>query len=562
MLPVEDDAILLHSRNHGRPARDDDVRGNDFASGYHVDLDAFGAHNVGGIGRPVMVFGGEQNCALAHFDSPFNDIFDRGECWDSRLPQPSNLRLLWGRSGGDDNGFRPLIDQVFDRGLRVEPDYDAQAVQLELEPRHYVAELAPCGDFGDRVQLPAKAAGLLVQHHGMASCCGHPCRFHSSRSTADDRDRLGDFRPSKRSQFQLTAGLRVDAASDGLSSVSAPAAAIVRANAMANVEWPPLHQLASDVRVRNVRPCHDAHVGLAGSDYVVRYLRVYDAANRENRDALCGLLDFRGVVHEGRLLPRHVRLLHCERHTTAHAETDVEEVEVALLLQQGRHRRHLFRSHSIRLQLVGAQAYSDGKVTADARAHRFTHFQREAGPVFLASAVLVCSVICHRRKELLNQITMGAMQLHAVHSRLLHDGRGVGVAFYDLFDLSLGHGVCVFVPRQGLGSGGRPQRQHGGKALAGLSEVEKLDENLGAVPMNGIGQHTPSGNGIVHVTNGALQPPVRGRMHRRTLNDDEAHSSPGAGLVVCVVLWCRPVVLIHPRTVRADQHAIAHFHGA
>ena len=51
-------------------------------------------------------------------------------------------------------------------------------------------------------------------------------------------------------------------------------------------------------------------------------------------------------------------------------------------------------------------------------------------------------------------------------------------------------------------------------------------------------------------------------MHNRALDNDEAHASPGAGLVVCVVLWSRPAVLVHPRAVRAYQYAIAHFHGA
>ena len=99
------------------------------------------------------------------------------------------------------------------------------------------------------------------------------------------------------------------------------------------------------------------------------------------------------------------------------------------------------RDAGIRMQRADLDAHP---VTADGIDDRAHSFQREAGFVGNAAAVLVRALVGGIRQELLGQVAIGGMKLHAVEAGAHGVAGGSAVVGNRLADFFLRHGVGHF----------------------------------------------------------------------------------------------------------------------
>lgn len=99
------------------------------------------------------------------------------------------------------------------------------------------------------------------------------------------------------------------------------------------------------------------------------------------------------------------------------------------------------RDAGIRMQRADLDAHP---VTADGIDDRAHSFQREAGLAGNAAAVLVRALVGGIRQELLGQVAIGGMKLHAVEAGAHGVAGGSAVVGNRLADFFLRHGVGHF----------------------------------------------------------------------------------------------------------------------
>src|SRR3546814_674972 len=87
----------------------------------------------------------------------------------------------------------------------------------------------------------------------------------------------------------------------------------------------------------------------------------------------------------------------------------------------------------------------------DHRGHRLGHLTEEAQAILQRAAVLVVALIAVRGNELVDQITVGGVDFHAVETGVEGVASGLCIELYQLLDL--GGGQCTWHRRRRQGAG-------------------------------------------------------------------------------------------------------------
>ena len=186
----------------------------------------------------------------------------------------------------------------------------------------------------------------------------------------------------------------------------------------------------------------------------------------------------------------------------AHGKVHVVEAALRQFLQQI---ERVGKANAGHFDLFRREAIADNKgVVRDALRHfmgDIQHRQRETGAVFTAAAPLVVALVGVRGKELLNQIGIGAVQLHAVEARL--DGAVHRVAEFSDHHLDFIGGQRLrrgrAFARCGNGAGAHRRFAADQPRFHHAAAVVNLQDSRRALRFNRVGDAGKSGDLVVAV---------------------------------------------------------------
>ena len=391
------------------------------------------------------------------------------------------------RTHGVDDGFKSGILEFLRGGSRGETELDASfAGRVDQVLRCAAHLLLARRDAGD-VQLTAQRGGLLEQGHIVSTKSRDPGCFQTGRATAEDCDLPFLFRRGDAAR-RLTAVFGVENAGDELAVLDGVGAALVAADAAADITALAGGDLLAPVGVCQQRTAQSHDVRLAALDDTLGHLGIHDTADGTDRnihslfDVACdvhkeairldahrrnGIGHVAGVVclcnveHIHAVLDQPLRELHC-----------VGLVDAALAAL-GRHDGQLIINNHIRNRLADGTHQHPGK----------------PGAVLETAAELVGAVVHPGRAETagqtvamnLNHIDAGLLRTDGAGAHLVDDGQqhllaGLIGEEHHIVMQTLAHLVELLLHKQ---------------AVDGVNivlRVENLNAQLGAVSVDAVGQ--------------------------------------------------------------------------
>ena len=232
--------------------------------------------------------------------------------------------------------------------------------------------------------------------------------------------------------------------------------------------------------------------------------------------------------------------LHLAHETRRHGARRCDQVQVADLARS--QRANLLKRFRCLAFIVGGQVVERverrqahaNPFGADRRGDGIDHFEQEATAVFSGAAVLVLAHVAARIEELRQQITVGRMQLHAIHARGDRQPGGMHVSVADADQVLCIHGLGLAVVLHALAvgphlAGGRDGRRADQLAAFGQIEcmadaagVHQLHDQSRADRVHGIGDITPAvGLRLVEQAGDARVAKALGR-RRGAFGDDQS----------------------------------------
>ena len=177
-----------------------------------------------------------------------------------------------------------------------------------------------------------------------------------------------------------------------------------------------------------------------------------------------------------------------------------------------------------------------GAATANFAHDGTRHFQQEAAAVGHRATIGVGAVVQAVAQELLDQVAVGRVDLHAVKAGVHRAAGGMAVVGHDAGNFFRGQrprrrdiGKAAFDVGLGLGSprAGRHRRGAIGqqRAVRDAAHMPELDDDLAAFGMHGVGDLPPRGHLLGAVDARGVQVALRHRADLAGFGDDE----PGAG---------------------------------
>src|SRR5690606_8284883 len=158
--------------------------------------------------------------------------------------------------------------------------------------------------------------------------------------------------------------------------------------------------------IGEMRACHGAKVGTAGRDDGVRMVRFGDRADGDRRDADL----VADLVGERRLEEAAVDRLFLFPYLPGRA---VDHVGAGVLEHPGEDRSIVRRVAALE-PVVAGEAHRDRLVGRPGSADGAEDFQRIAGAVLVAAAIVVCAPVGERRQEAGEQVAVRAVQFQPV----------------------------------------------------------------------------------------------------------------------------------------------------
>ena len=299
-------------------------------------------------------------------------------------------------------------------------------------PGDHLQELGLSWRNGRQIPLAAKGTALFTKRDGMAAFRGNHRDFQSGDAAADDQNLLwhvGFFQLI----FGFAAHFRILEAVGEKGREQVVDAALVAADALANIFRTVFLGLFGPVGIRDQGSAQGDHVGLARSDDLFRQLRIANRLDADDRD-IHHRLDGRDLVHDRR------RAHFGNGHHVVHAfpgnaapRGHVQRVGSGL----DRHLGHLlgfFHLDAVVNTLAGDHPEQQGVVFAHCGADLFHYLDAHTHPVFQAAAVGVVAVVEVGRHHLLQQKALGALDLNGVHSGLLGPDGGVHELLFDILN--------------------------------------------------------------------------------------------------------------------------------
>jgi hypothetical protein len=377
-------------------------------------------------------------------------------------------------------------------------------------------------------------------------------RSQTGDTGAGDKDLLG-LGHDGQVVLRLAAGVGIGDAVDAVAHGGLAGAALVAADAVDDLLGLAGLGLVRQFGIGERGARHDDEVGLLVAQHSLGHIDIVVAADCQHRD-LDRALDGGGVlriVHDRDEARRDDRLLGGE-----HALRAVQRVHTGLLEHLGHDDR--LRQLNAALDVVaGVEAEQDRVVRADGGADGVDDLEREAHTVFQRAAVLVRALVGERGHELVDQVAVRTVDLHAVKAALLRSRGGFAERGDEPVDLL--HGQST----RDVGDGGLFERRRGdgvrvvsleGALTAGVVELRAHQTAGGVHLADGLG---PCGHLIVVPERADDRVAAGVGRDAEILREDETPAALDLGDKVGVDrLVRRAVGVAHMRRHGADDKAV------
>jgi hypothetical protein len=314
-------------------------------------------------------------------------------------------------------------------------------------------------------------------------------------------------------------GARVHQAGRDLAAEGVVQAGLVAADAGVDLIGFARSGLGHEVGVGQEGARHAHHVGVAFGQHGLGHLGRVDAVGGHQRDAHLALELFR---HPGKRGTRHLGG-NGGNAGLVPADAGVQDGDAGFF-ERLRQLDHLAGGRAAFDQVEHGEAEDDDEVGAHPLAGAAHDFQREADAVFIAAAPFVVAVVGVGGDELVDQVALGAHDLHAVIAGTLGQRGRIDVVLDRLLDLGA---------RQRMGSKRTDRRLHRTRrhqlGVVGIAaEMQDLHADLAAGVMHGLRDHLVffrlGRRGHGRAAGHGPRPLVRGN----AAGHDQAHAATGA----------------------------------
>ena len=246
----------------------------------------------------------------------------------------------------------------------------------------------------------------------MAALC---CRDRG-RETSGAGPHHGDgFRRGRRcdGEFGLVAGLRVHQATGDLAGEGVIEAGLVAGDARRDLRRFTRPGLGHEVGIRQHGSRHRHHVGTARGEHLLGDLRRVDPVRGDQRNADLGHQLFRhpgeGRAGHGSGYGGNARLVPADARVDDRGPCGFDGL---------RQLHHLVMCGAIGHQIDHRQTVDEDEVRPYGGAHPAHHLHRQAHPVLVRSTPVVGALVGMGHEELVQEVTFGPHDLHAVIARL------------------------------------------------------------------------------------------------------------------------------------------------
>ncbi|MNO97408.1 hypothetical protein D3C76_891140 [compost metagenome] len=227
--------------------------------------------------------------------------------------------------------------------------------------------------------------------------------------------------------------------------------------------------------------------------------------------------------------------------------------------------RGLHQTCGVVLLLPLGETEDDRETFTDRGTHGLNQFNGEARTVGQAAAVFVGALVAAFPEELVDQVAVGAVDLHAVHADGLGVAGGLGEGGDDFLDVLVGHLMDQHVAVLDLAA--RAVARHAriglGAQAADCADMPELRDDLAAFGMYRIDHLLPAGQGVLVVEARYVRVAIRGLVpDQRAFGDDQADTGGGAAAVVLDHLRVRHAARAEVAGHRCHHHAGRQFQGS
>lgn len=394
---------------------------------------------------------------------------------------------------------------------------------MQFELRAVVAEglveLLLAGDLAGDVELATDLGRGVEEGDGVAALGGGDRAGKTRGARADDGDTLAQA-GGREDEFGLVAGARVDEAGGDLAAERVVQAGLVAADAGVDRFRALGLGLGHEVRVGEQGPREGHHVGAAVGEQLLGDLGGVDAVRGDERD---GDLAHDLLGDEGVRAARHRRRDGRDAGLVP-ADAGVDDGGAGGLDLLGE-LHDLFEGGAAGHEVDHREPVDEDEVRADALADAADDLDGEADAVLVRAAPAVGAPVRRGDDELVDQVALGAHDLHTVVTRPPGEFGGAREVLDGLLDL----GVGEFVRREGTDR--RLERARGDEVLVvGVAaEVEDLHRDLPARRVHRVGDLAV----LVGLRLGgqlrAAGPGASGLVGGDAAGDHEADTAAGAG---------------------------------
>ena len=396
---------------------------------------------------------------------------------------PGNARVARGDAGGDDDVLKPVV-QVSRAHPRTQLQHHAGGVEAALEVTQHLVEFFFARHLPGQVELAADGGRGIEQRDRVAALGQVDGGGHARRPGTHHGHALFGHHGAEH-QLGFAAGAGVDQAAGHLVLEHMIQAGLVAGNAGVDQVGLARSGLGHKPGIGQQRAGQRHHVGHAVGQNVFGHLGRVDAVAGDQRrgDARRRKLGLHLGRDPGKRRARHAggdgghpRLVP--------ADAGVDDGGPALrhgLAQL----HHLVPSAAIGHQVDHGQAVDQREVFAHGLAGAGHDFQRQLHALGVVAAPAVGALVGVAGQKLVDEVTLGAHDFHAVIPRLA----GLGRAVDEGANLPL-HATGRQLPRLERRNGGlQAARCHRQRVVGIAPGVQNLQRNLAARLVDGIGHH-------------------------------------------------------------------------
>ena len=210
------------------------------------------------------------------------------------------------------------------------------------------------------------------------------------------------------------------------------------------------------------------------------------------------------------------------------------------------------------------EAQHDREIFTNGFAYRLYDLDTDTGTVLDGTTVFVITLVGAFPEELVEQVTVGTVNLHAIKTYLFGGLRGLGKGTHHILDIFLGHGMAIFLA--GLEQAGRGITGYilvrANTRLAYRTHMPQLRNNLATSSVHRIHDFLPARHGLVTINGRHPLVAVGGLVaHKGTFGDDQDHLTLGTALVIPHHLIVRHIARRKRTGHGRHGHPVTHLQG-